>query len=77
MQSLVLISSLVLNTPVSISSLSDTQDLNKLINEQVSTVQKQVRHNTQLSILDTDILQARHIVKLVKSASSTNNEASE
>ncbi len=77
MQSLVLISSLVLNTPVSISSLSDTQDLNKLINEQVSTVQKQVRHNTQLSILDTDILQVRHIVKLAKRASSTNNEASE
>lgn len=77
MQSLVLISSLVLNTPVSISSLSDTQDLNKLINEQVTTVQKQVHHNTQLSILDTDILQVRHIVKLAKRVSSTNNEASE
>ena len=77
MQSLVLLSSLVLNTPVSISNLSDTQNLQNLVNEQVTSVQKHVSYKAKQSILNSDFLQAQRILKLAKQASNSTDSMSE
>ena len=77
MQSLVLLSSLVLNTPVSISNLSETQDLKKLVSEQVTTVQKHVSFKAKQSILSNDLFQVQQLMKLAKQTVNSTDLMSE
>ncbi|MDA8621884.1 hypothetical protein N9L48_04475 [Psychrosphaera sp.] len=77
MQSLVLLSSLVLNTPVSISNLSDTQNLQNLVKEQVTSVQKHVSYKAKQSIMNSDFLQAKQIFKLAKQTTNSTDSMSE
>ena len=77
MQSLVLLSSLVLNTPVSISKLSDTQDLQNLVNEQVTAVQKHVSYKARQSILSNDLFQVQQLMKIAKQTVATTDLMSE
>lgn len=77
MQSIVLLSSLVLNTPVSINNISDTEDLQNLVNEQVTTVQKHVTYKAKQSILSNDLFQVQQLMKLAKQTVNSTDSMSE
>lgn len=70
MQSLLLATSIALTSPVSISTLSDTDELTKAVQQEVSTVRKVVEYKTKVDIQDSYFFQAAQSIKLAKKLSA-------
>lgn len=66
MQSLLLATSIALTSPVSISTLSDTEALTQAVQQEVDAVRKVVEYKTQIDIEDTFLFQATQSIKLAK-----------
>lgn len=66
MQSLILVASIALTSPVSISNLSDTEALTLAIHQEVNAVRKEVQYQTKVDIQDTFLFQAKHSIALAK-----------
>ncbi len=72
MNSLLLISSLVLSSPVSIGNMPTTTDIDGFIVEQMEKVQKQVEYKNTIAVSDTFLSQARLATKLARTQIQMN-----